>query len=82
MRTDQNIRLSNIKNPDKARKPGRPRAIPVELEPVVTMLYRQGYEYRTIADILSREHATNPHYSSVRQAVKRLGLLVKANIPN
>lgn len=27
----------------KARKPGRPRAIPVEMERVVVELYREGY---------------------------------------
>ena len=65
----------DLKTPEKARKPGRPRAIPTDLEPVATALWRQGYGYRAIANILREEYHINPHYSSVRQALKRLGLL-------
>jgi transposase len=57
----------------KARKPGRPRAIPVEMERVVVELYREGYGYRAIARILRKEHGLNPHYSSVRKTLVRLG---------
>ena len=38
--------------PAKARKPGRPRAIPEEIEPIVVELYNRGYGYRPIARIL------------------------------
>ena len=57
----------------KARKPGRPRAIPVEMERVVVELYRQEYGYRAITRILREEYGLNPHYSSVRKTLIRLG---------
>jgi transposase len=57
----------------RARKPGRPRAIPAEMEGVVVELYRQGYGYRALARILRKEHGLNPHYSSVRKTLIRLG---------
>lgn len=59
--------------PVKARKPGRPRAIPKALEPVVVELYIRGYGYRAIANILRQESGINPHFSSVRQTLIRLG---------
>lgn len=59
----------------KARKPGRPRAIPEDMEPVVSELYYQGHGYRVIARILRNEHGLNPHFSSVRQTLIRLGKL-------
>lgn len=55
------------------RKPGRPRAIPADMERVVVELYREGYGYRAIARILREEHGLNPHYSSVRKTLIRLG---------
>ena len=58
---------------ERARKPGRPRAIPVDLEPVVVDLYRQGYGYRAIARIMRKEYRVNPHFSSVRKTLIRLG---------
>ncbi len=61
--------------PKRERKAGRPRAIPTELEPVVIALYQEEYGYRAIARILRKEHLINPHFSSVRQTLKRLGLL-------
>ena len=57
----------------KVRKPGRPRAIPVEMEGVVLELYRQEYGYRAIARILRQEYGLNPHYSSIRKTLIRLG---------
>ena len=58
----------------KARKPGRPRAIPKDIEPVVIDLYEQGYGYRAIARILnSPEHGINSHFSSIRKTLIRLG---------
>ena len=64
--------------PIKTRKPGRPRAVPEGLEPVVVDLYERGYGYRAIARILnSREYGANPHFSSVRQTLIRLGKVVK-----
>ena len=60
--------------PIKARKPGRPRAIPKEIEPVVGNLYNRGYGYRAIARILrGPEYGINPHFSSVRLTLIRLG---------
>ncbi len=58
---------------ERARKPGRPRAIPEDLESVVVDLYRQGYGYRAIARILRNEYGVNPHFSSVRKTLIRLG---------
>lgn len=60
---------------EKARKPGRPRAIPEDLEPVVVELYRQGYGYRAIARILRNEYDINPHFSSVRKTLLRLSVI-------
>ncbi len=65
----------NIAAPVKSRKPGRPRAIPVELEHAVANFHRQGHGYRAIARILREDYHINPHYSSVRLLLKRLGLL-------
>jgi hypothetical protein len=69
------VQLQNVAFPDKVRKPGRPRAIPTEFESVVSDLYRKGYGYRAVASIIIREYSVNPHFSSVRRAVKRLGIL-------
>ena len=60
----------------KIRKPGRPRAIPVELEPVVIELYRRGYGYRAIARILREEYRTSSHFGTVRKLLKQKGLLL------
>ena len=60
---------------EKARNPGRPRAIPEALESVVIKLYRQGYGYRAIARILRNEYEINPHFSSVRKTLLRLGVI-------
>ena len=60
--------------PEKARKCGRPRVIPVELESVVVELYERGYGYRAIANYLRRpEFGLNPHFSSVRKLLIELG---------
>lgn len=64
--------------PVKARRPGRPRAIPEHIEPIVVNLWEQGYGYRAIARILnSPDYGLNPHFSSVRQALIRLGKVRK-----
>ena len=58
----------------KARHAGRPRAVPEELESVVAKLYDQGYGYRAIAHMLNTgEYGLNPHFSSIRQCLIRLG---------
>ena len=58
----------------KDRKPGRPRAVPEDIEPVVVDLHERGYGYRAIARILnSREHGINAHFSSIRKTLIRLG---------
>ena len=58
----------------EGRKPGRPRAIPKDIEPVVVDLYERGYGYRAIAGILnSQEHGINAHFSSIRKTLIRLG---------
>ena len=51
------------------RKPGRPRAIPEELEPYVISLYRQRFGYRAIARELRKE-GISVHWSTVRRLVK------------
>ncbi len=62
---------------EKARKPGRPRAIPKALESIVIELYRQGHGYRAIARILRNEYGINPHFSSVRKTLIVLGEVKK-----
>ena len=58
----------------KDRKPGRPRAVPEDIEPAVIDLHERGYGYRAIARILnSREHGINAHFSSIRKTLIRLG---------
>ena len=60
--------------PIKARKPGRPRVVPEEIEPIVADLYNRGHGYRAIARILnSEEYGINAHFSSIRKALIRLG---------
>jgi len=60
--------------PVKARKAGRPRAIPKDIEPVVVELYNRGYGYRGIAGVLNTtEYGINVHFSSVRKTLIRLG---------
>lgn len=62
----------------KPGQPGRPKAIPKELESVVISLYNSGYGYRAIARILRcPEYGINPHYSSVRKTLIRLGKIKK-----
>ncbi len=58
---------------EKAKKQGRPRVIPEDLEPVVVELYQQGYGYRAIACILRNEYSIDPHFSSIRKTLTRLG---------
>jgi len=61
----------------KDRKPGRPRAISEDIEPLVVSLYDHGYGYRAIARILnSPEYGINAHFSSVRQTLIRLGKVI------
>ena len=47
---------SEAEAPPKVRKPGRPRVIPVDLEPVVIELHRLGYGYGASARILSDDY--------------------------
>jgi len=58
---------------EHTRKPGRPRAISIEYEPLVVGLYDQGYGYRAIARILREECGLNPDFTSVRRTLIRLG---------
>lgn len=64
--------IPNIKAPPTDRKPGRPRAIPMELGHVVIELYRLGYGYRAIARILRTDYHLNPDFSTVRRILSRL----------
>jgi hypothetical protein len=60
--------------PERVRKCGRPRAIPVEYEQLVVKLYQLGYGYRSIARFLREtEFGLNPHFSSVRKLLIRVG---------
>ena len=61
------------------RKPGRPRAIPKEYEPVVAEYYDRGYGYRAIARVLREEYGLNPDYTSVRRTLIRLGKVTKGD---
>ena len=62
------------------RKPGRPRAIPEEYEPVVAAMYDDGDGYRAIACRLRRlEFGLNPDYTSVRRALIRMGKVKKGD---
>jgi len=61
------------------RKPGRPRAIPEEYEPLVVELYEEGYGYRAIARVLREEYGLNPDYTSVRRTLIRLGKVKKGS---
>lgn len=65
--------------PQRLRKPGRPRAIPTEIEPLVVELYHRGYGYRAIAGILRQDYGLNPHYSSVKKTLIRLDKVRKSN---
>jgi transposase len=71
-------RGNEINSAEKDRKSGRPRVITPPLEQVIAALYKRGYGYRAIARILREEHHVNPDYSSVRRALKRLGLLPRS----
>ena len=58
----------------KDKRPGRPRVIPKDIEPVVVDIYERGYGYRAIARILnSREYGISAHFSSIREILIRLG---------
>ena len=58
----------------KERKPGRPKAVPEDIEPVVVDLYERGYGYRATARVLnSQEYGINAHFSSIRKTLIRLG---------
>jgi transposase len=67
--------VPRVKAPEKFRKPGRPRAIPQELESAVVGIYKRGYGYRAIARILREEFGVNPDFTTVRRLLKKLGLL-------
>ena len=76
MKDDLNAgHVPGVKVLSAVRKPGRPRAIPAELEPVVTDLYRLGYGYRAIARILREQYGVNLDFSTVKRTLKRLGIL-------
>ena len=82
MELDINIGpIPNIKIPPKVRKPGRPRAIPKELETVVLELYRLGYGYRAVARILRTDYHLNPDFSTVRRTLRRLQILPHQGSP-
>ena len=59
---------------EKVRKPGRPRAIPEEMEPVLVDLYRNGHGYRAIARILRSGHGLNPLDCTPKAGHKGLGV--------
>jgi len=62
------------------RKPGRPRAIPEEYEPVLADMYDEGDGYRAIARRLrGPEYGLNPDYTTVRRTLIRMGRVRKGN---
>ena len=71
--------LPGTEMPPVARKAGRPRAIPTDLEPTVLKLYRLGYGYRAIARILRKDYRLNPDFSTVKRTLKRLNILPRQN---
>jgi hypothetical protein len=71
-----------VKAPEKVRKPGRPRAIPQELEPVVTDLHRSGYGYRATARILRNDYHINTDFTTVKRTLRRLGILPHPGSPS
>ena len=54
----------------RRRKPGRPRAIPASLIPVVLSLYHSGLGYRAIARELMKQGIC-VDWSTVRRVIKR-----------
>ena len=58
----------------KEPQPGRPRAIPEQLEPLVIELYRRGSGYRSIATLLGHDYAIRADFSSVKRLLRRLGV--------
>jgi hypothetical protein len=73
---------TGIKLPATIRKPGRPRAIPRELESVILELYRLGYGYRAIARILRTDYRLNPDFSTVKRPLKNRGALPRPGSPS
>jgi len=83
MKNDLDVgHVPSVKVPLTIRKPGRPRAIPAELEPVVTDLHRLGYGYRAIARILREEYHISPDFSTIKRVLKRLGILPHHGSPS
>jgi hypothetical protein len=70
------------KAPPRVPRPGRPRAIPAELEPVVIELRRLGYGYRAIARTLRNEHHINPDFTTVRRTLIRLEIIPHHGAPS
>ena len=64
MKKKQEMRSNGIE-----RKPGRPRAIPEELEPEVISLYKQGFGYRATARELGKR-GISVNWSTVRRLIK------------
>ena len=67
--------VTQVKASEKVRQPGRPRAIPPELEPVVIELYSLGYGYRAIARTLRKEYYIDPDFTTVKRTLKRLKII-------
>ena len=57
----------------KARRPGRPHAIPDALTSTVVLLYRRGNGYRAVARILASDFGVIADYTSVRRTLRRTG---------
>jgi hypothetical protein len=52
------------------RRPGRPRAIPERVIPLVLSLYKEGLGYRLISRELAKE-GISPDWTTVRRCIKR-----------
>jgi len=74
--------VPHVKAPEKVWKPGRPRAIPQELESFVIELHGLGYGYRAIARTLRNEHHINPDFTTVKRTLIRLGILPHHGCPS
>jgi len=76
LRDDVNAgHVPSVKVSLTVRKPGRPRAILAELEPVLIDLYRPGYGYRSIVRIPRNNYHINPDFSTVKRILKRPKIL-------
>ena len=77
MESQYNISSKNVKYltelvtrlPSKVRRPGRPRAIPKAIEPIIIDLHKKGYGPQAISKILLQGKILI-HWSTIRRFIK------------